>query len=297
MSSPVFHLPVVPEDLLRAYLRHIDAEAVPPSVAALTELHRVHQMALSHESTWIHLGEEWDLDPLAAIARFTQSGRGGYCYHLNGSFAALLHTLGYAVTVHRGAVPGDEGPTAGLGNHMVLQVANLPNDANPNGRWHVDVGLGEGLLEPIPLMVGQYTQAPIHYELNRAPDDAPPELGDWRLRIEHPYCNVRNVWFDSSPVGFESFAPNHHELSHASTSLFVSMLLAHRRDTTGIDSLIGLVLARVETEKTQQTLEKRGDWFAALADVFGITLQDCDDTQREALWRKTLAAHETWRPA
>ena len=257
-------------------------------------MHRAHQGALAHESTWIHLGEEWDLDLEAAVARFVGSGRGGYCYHLNGGFAALLQTLGYDVTMHLGAVHGPEGPTGGLGNHMVLRVADLADDANPGGSWYVDVGLGEGLLEPIPLVVGRYRQEPIGYELRAAPEHAPPEHGDRRLLIEHPHCNVHFVAFDSAPVTLDAFAAHHFEQSHAPTSLFVSMLLAHRRDATGVDSMIGLVLGRIEADRTQQVLDDRDDWFDALADVFGVSLLDVDSARRDTLWRRTLDAHEAW---
>ena len=285
---------MVPDALLAPYLARLGVDAAAPSVDGLRELHRAHQCAFAHESTWIHLGEEWDLDPLAAIDRFTRTGRGGYCYHLNGGFAALLHTLGYDVTLHQGAVHGPEGPTDGLGNHMVLRVVGLPDATNPDGAWHVDVGLGEGLLEPLPLIRGHFTQAPIGYELDAAPADAPPEHGDWRLRIDHASCNVNSVAFDSTPVPLDAFTAHHFEQSHAATSLFVSMLLAHRRDPTGIDSMIGLVLARVESERTQRVLDDRDDWFAALADVFGVSLLDVDATRREALWRRTATAHEQW---
>jgi hypothetical protein len=63
---------------------------------------------------------------------------------------------------------------------------------------------------------------------------------------------------------------------------------------TGVDSLIGLVLGRVEAGRTQQVLDDRDDWFDALADVFGVSLLDVDAERRDALWRKTLTAHEAW---
>jgi N-hydroxyarylamine O-acetyltransferase len=286
--------PVLADDLVRPYLARIGADAAPPSIVELRALHQAHAAALSHESTWIHLGDEWDIDPSAAVARFVGSGRGGYCYHLNGGFASLLRTLGYDVTMHLGAVHGPDGPTDGLGNHMVLQVTGLPDDANPGGRWYADVGLGEGLLEPMPLVPGAYRQEPIGYELARAPENAPAEHGDWRLRIDHPHCNVKFVAFDSTPVSLDAFAAHHVEQSTAPTSMFVSLLLAHRRDATGVDSLIGLVLARVEADRTQQVLETPDDWFAALADVFGVSLLDVDAERRDALWRTTLATHEAW---
>ena len=284
----------LPSDLVRPYLQRIGADAAPPSLTELRALHRAHQCSLAHESTWIHLGDSWDIDPAAAVARFVGSGRGGYCYHLNGAFASLLRALDYDVTMHLGAVHGPDGPTDGLGNHMVLQVAGLPDDTNPGGRWYVDVGLGEGLLEPLPLVPGTYRQEPIGYEVLAAPADAPVEHGDWRLRVDHPDCNVKFVAFDSTPVALDAFAADHVEQSSAPTSMFVSLLLAHRRDETGVDSLIGLVLGRVESGRTQQVLDDRADWFAALADVFGVSLLDVDDDRRDALWRETHSAHEAW---
>ncbi len=194
-----------------------------------------------------------------------------------------------------GAVYGDDRPIGHLGNHVVVQVADLASDANPEGRWHVDVALGEGLLEPIPLLSGTYTQAPVVYELVRAALTDPTEHGDWRLRVDHPYCNVRNVAFDSTPVSIDAFADDHVEQSSSPTSMFVSLLLAHRRDESGIDSLIGLNLGRVESQRTQQILETQRDWYAALADVFRVTLTDTTAEQRNALWVKTLTAHEAWQ--
>ena len=296
-GEPVEHVPrppVLPDELVPAYLARIGIDAEPPSAEALRALHRAHQHALAHESTWIHLGEAWDTEPATAVERFVRTGRGGYCYHLNGGFASLLRTLGYDATMHLGAVHGPEGPATGLGNHMVVRVAGLPDVSNPGGRWHVDVGLGEGLLEPIPLREGTYRQEPIGYDLRHAPAEEPVAHGDWRLRVDHPFLNVGFVAFDSEPVSLDAFAAHHHEQSHAPTSLFVSMLLAHRRDATGVDSLIGLVLGRVESERTQRVLDDRDDWFDALADVFGVSLLDVDAPRREALWRGTLAAHEAW---
>ena len=78
--------------------------------------------------------------------------RGGYCFHLNGAFSELLRSLGYDVVRHVGGVHGPEGATGEeMANHLVLTVRNLPNDANPDGTWYVDVGLGDALHEPLPL--------------------------------------------------------------------------------------------------------------------------------------------------
>ena len=39
---------------------------------------------------WIWLGEKATVDPDESVRRILR-GRGGYCYHLNGAFSALLY--------------------------------------------------------------------------------------------------------------------------------------------------------------------------------------------------------------
>jgi N-hydroxyarylamine O-acetyltransferase len=144
-----------------AYLRRLGLDAEPPSVEGLHRLHRAHVERVPYETMWIHLGEGWAIDPATAVRRIAHDGRGGYCYHLNGAFSALLAARGYRVSRHIGGVHGPEGPnTAALTNHLVLVVSDLPTDANPGGRWYVDVGLGDALFEPMPMVPATYVQPP-----------------------------------------------------------------------------------------------------------------------------------------
>jgi hypothetical protein len=47
-----------------------------------------------------------------------------------------------------------------LGNHLALEVRALPTGESSAGAWYVDVGLGDGLHEPLPLVAGSYRQPP-----------------------------------------------------------------------------------------------------------------------------------------
>ena len=97
----------------------------------------------------------------ASAARIAATGRGGYCFHLNGALAALLSALGYSVSLHVGGVHGPEGPSVEwLTNHLVLGVAGLPSDACPDGLWYVDVGLGDAMHDPMPWVAGPVAAAP-----------------------------------------------------------------------------------------------------------------------------------------
>ena len=42
-------------------------------------------------------------------------------------------------------------------------------------------------------------------------------------------------------------------------------------------------------------LDSPAEWYALLADVFGLTLPDVPADERQALWRRVSLAHEAWQ--
>jgi N-hydroxyarylamine O-acetyltransferase len=54
------------------------------------------------------------------------------------------------------------------------------------------------------------------------------------------------------------------------------------------------MLGRIGTSSDQRTLETQAEWFAALADVFDLSLIDVDATANNALWSRVRQAHEAW---
>ncbi|MEU8820465.1 arylamine N-acetyltransferase [Actinoplanes sp. NPDC048796] len=149
-----------------------------PGVEELGELHRAHAERVPYENLEIWLGRPTTVDPAESVKRITR-GRGGYCYHLNGAFSALLHALGYQVSRHVGGVQSLSGRAAGAdGNHLVLTVSGLPSAEAPDGRWLVDLGMGDGLHGPLPLVEGAHRQGPFTYGLR--PSEA--EAGGLALR-------------------------------------------------------------------------------------------------------------------
>ena len=58
--------------------------------------------------------------------------------------------------------------------------------------------------------------------------------------------------------------------------------------------LRGLTLTRVGETITRTELAQPRDYFAALGDLFGLTLGDVSAAERAALWRRLVTAHEQW---
>jgi N-hydroxyarylamine O-acetyltransferase len=275
------------DDDLAAYLTRLGVDREPPSVEALFRLHRAQLEAVPYETTWIHLGERWTVDRVASLRRIVHQHRGGYCFHLNGALSLLLDDLGYDVSLHVGGVHRADGPSPDLmTNHLVLQVRGLPTDTNPGGRWWVDAGLGDALHEPLPLLAGTYQQGPFTFGLQRAE----AEFADWQF-VHRPGGSFAGMAFSDTPVDIGQFAGRHEFLSTSPESVFVNTLTAQRRDTSGVDVLRGVVVQRVEAfVVAEQVVTTAADWFAVLADVFDLPLDDVDSSRRAALWDRVSRA-------
>ncbi|GAB2973377.1 arylamine N-acetyltransferase family protein [Saccharothrix stipae] len=152
---------------LDAYLARIGATRA----STLVELHERHVGAVPFENLAIHLGEEVVLDEDLLVDKIVNRRRGGFCYELNGAFAALLRALGHDVRVLSAKVyvDGVYGPPF---DHMALRVGDLL----------VDVGFGRFSLRPLDL-VGR--------------DDQRDPAGVFRM-VDTPEGDV-DVLFDGVP--------------------------------------------------------------------------------------------------
>ncbi|NMO49656.1 arylamine N-acetyltransferase [Actinoplanes sp. TBRC 11911] len=269
------------------YLRRLGlTRPAEPSLPALRALHRAHAERIPYECLEIWLGRPTTIDPAESAARILR-GRGGYCYHLNGAFSALLRALGYQVSRHVGGVQGNPERRAGAdASHLVLTVSGLPSPEAPHGEWLVDLGMGDGLYEPLPLTPGTYDQGPFRYALR--PSGTEP--GGWRFDHD-PRGSFLGMDFRGEATEMTAFEERHHHLSTSPESGFVRTLALSRRDAGGADIMRGLVLTRVGDTESRTVIEEERDYFAALADVFGITLTAAE---RDHLWPRLRAAHERW---
>ena len=271
-----------------SYLRRLGVDRQPPSTDALFQLHRAQIERVPYETTWIHLGEPWGIDPLASVERIALGGRGGYCFHLNGALAGLLTDLGYDVTLHVGGVYRNAPDENALTNHLVLTVANLAADDNPSGVWYVDTGLGDALYEPLPLRAGTYEQGPMRFELAETPGG----VGDWQLTHD-PKGSFDGMSFSSRPATIAEFAARHQHLSTSPESTFVQTVCVQQRNRAQLNILRALTLTTIDSKsKRSVVVDDHTDWFAMLADDFRLDLGSTTPASRDLLWRSAHSAHE-----
>lgn len=269
---------------MTAVLARLGVEPSPPSVDGLFALHRAWVERIPYETTWIALGERWDVDDGASLGRIARQGRGGYCFHLNGAFARVLDGLGYDVRRHVGGVHGPEPSAEALTNHLVLTV-------DLGERWYVDAGLGDALWEPLPLVPGTYEQAPWTLRLE-AVDDG---VGDWRLHHD-PRGGFAAMSFRDGPATMAEFAATNEVLSTSPESKFVKVLTAQRRTADRVEVIRGLVFEEISAGgSTTRDLTRREDWFGALGDVFGLRFDGVEPAALDGLWDRWSDKHRRWR--
>jgi N-hydroxyarylamine O-acetyltransferase len=130
--------------LVETYLNRIGyGGSREPTSETLRELHLAHLSSVPFENLDIPR-RPIVLDEEALFAKIVEHRRGGFCYELNGLFAALLRDLGFRVTLLSARVPNAEGRPVPEFDHLVLRV----DLAEP---WLADVGFGDCFRLPLRL--------------------------------------------------------------------------------------------------------------------------------------------------
>jgi N-hydroxyarylamine O-acetyltransferase len=128
-----------------AYLERIGYKGPPtPDSQTLRGLHRAHMLAVPFENLDIGLKREITCDEEAFVRKIVEQRRGGFCYEMNGAFAALLGAVGFKVTLLSARVFRADGSRGPDFDHLTLRV-------DLDEPWLADVGFGDSFLEPLRL--------------------------------------------------------------------------------------------------------------------------------------------------
>ena len=130
---------------VNAYLERIKYRgSLAPTSETLRDLQVAHLLAVPFENLNIHAKQPIVLEDDALFAKIVEHRRGGFCYEVNGLFAALLRALGFRIEMLSAEVANAEGGFGPSFDHMTLMVS-LDN------RWLADVGFGDSFIEPLLL--------------------------------------------------------------------------------------------------------------------------------------------------
>lgn len=261
---------------LDAYLKRIDYRGgLELNPETLRALHRAHLLAIPYENLDIHLGRPLSLDEKAIFQKLVLEKRGGWCYEMNGLFAWALREAGFEPRLLAGAVNRDKIGGEAERNHLALLV-------ELDSAYLVDVGFGNGFLEPLILREGTQRQGFLAYHLERLDNDW------WRYRQNHAGPNYD---FTLAPRLLEDFSEQCRHLQTSPDSGFVRLSVCQRFTPGAVLSLRGAVMQTVSAGGSSEcVIETFEDYREAITEKFKLPL-----TNLEPLWERVWRGHLAWQ--
>ncbi|MFD9504033.1 arylamine N-acetyltransferase [Streptomyces sp. NPDC060035] len=260
---------ISPHAWIDAYLERIGAARPARSdTAALRELQLRHLMTVPFENLSIHRGEDIVLEEERLIEKIVTERRGGFCYELNGAFAALLSALGFRVTLLQARAFGDGGRLGIPYDHMALRV-ETDDDTGP---WLADVGFGDHAVRPLALDDRTEQEDPCGVFRFRAAPQGDLDLlrgGSRQFRLD---LRPRTLADFRAGAWYHRTSPD----SHFTRSLVCSRLTGTGRVTLSGRTLVTTV--RGERHKTE--LGTDAEVLAAYDEHFGLRLAVLPEVRR-----------------
>ncbi|MFJ4714410.1 arylamine N-acetyltransferase [Streptomyces sp. NPDC088785] len=243
-----------------AYLHRIGAERpAAPTAGALRALHHAHLRSVPFENLSVHLDEDVVLAPAALVAKVVDRRRGGFCYELNGAFAALLGALGFEVALLQARVIGEDGRPGIPFDHMALRVRTADG-----GDRLADVGFGAFIAEPLLFDErGEQRDPGGVFRIEDAP------YGDLLVLQD----GAAQYLLDPRPRELRDFEGGSWYHRSSPASHFTRSLVCSRPTGDGRITLSGRTLTTTAAgRRTQRTLDSDAAVLAAYEQHFGIVL-------------------------
>jgi N-hydroxyarylamine O-acetyltransferase len=247
---------------VQSYLARVGYKGpTSPTLETLRAIHYAHLLAVPFENLDIALGRKIALDEDSFIRKIAGRRRGGFCYELNGAFAALLHALGFRVTRLSARVARSDGGESPEFDHLALRV-------DLDETWLADVGFGESFLEPLRIKPGVE-------QMDRAGTFRTVER-DQRLRVEKKQAD--GSWKGQYSFTFQSrrleeFAGMCEYHQRSPQSQFTQNTICSRATTQGRITLAGMKLIVTSNgEREERLLKSEQEWRDTLRERFDIVL-------------------------
>lgn len=257
------------------YLRRIDypltpgrdlPDVEPPDIELLRALHRAHLYAVPFENLDIHLGRKIVCEEDRFLDKIVKERRGGFCYELNGAFAALLRALGFRVTLLSARVAHRDGCGPEF-DHLTLRV-------DLEEPWLADVGFGDCFVEPLRLESrAEQAQVGRVYRLT-SDTESPEENLILEVMIERKWKT--EYVFNLQPRRLSDFAGMCHYHQTSPESHFTRQTICSRATARGRITLSDRKLIEVrDGSREERLLSGDEEWRAKLVELFGVVLPTC----------------------
>ena len=232
-----------------------------PTAETLRAIHRAHLQTVPFENLDIALGRKIVVDDDVTVRKVVELRRGGFCYELNGAFAALLRAMGFRVNLLSARVARDNGGEGPEFDHLTLCV-------DLEERWLADVGFGDSFLEPLRMETDREQQDPAgKFRLVSVEE---------RLQLERAETNgkwKRQYSFTLQPRSLQDFKAmsDYHQTSPESH--FTQNRICTRAVPEGRITLSGMKLIVTDNGlRKERVLVSEDERVKVLSEQFGINV-------------------------
>ena len=247
------------------YLQRINyAGTRVPSINTLRDLHVAHLRSVPFENLSIHGNEPIVLNENALFSKIVENRRGGFCYELNGLFAALLRALGFKVEMLAAGVAKHQSDSSKVEfgpifDHMTLMVAL-------EDRWLADVGFGDSFVQPLRLdETHEQSEGAQSYRIH---DDNSQRIL-WRRNSTEAWQPQYRFTLDA--YDFPDYEPMCRFHQTSPESHFTRNRICSRATEDGRITLSGMRFITTRgVLREEVTLESQEEYDRALRECFGI---------------------------
>jgi N-hydroxyarylamine O-acetyltransferase len=258
---------------LKGYLDRIGyVGCAEPTLACFTEIHRRQAFTIPYDTLDIQLGRTHDRDIARIYDKTVTRKRGGWCYETHVLLDWALREIGFSSRIVTAGIHREQFGDAKLGNHTAVLV-------DLDKTYLADLGLGDGIRDPIPLEEGMYQQGRLTFQLERTAD------GYWRFR-NHAFAYPTNFDFRDEPLDeplIDRFAVAYQS---GEDPIYHNNLAIQIMQPETVTCLSGRVLRHKTPDGTKKRLIMREEFHDVLREVFGIVEPDA-----LRVWPRVEARH------
>lgn len=258
---------------LQGYLDRIGFVGKPrPTFECFREIHRQQAFTIPYDTLDIHLRRPHDRNVERIYDKTVTRKRGGWCFETHELLNWALREIGFNSRIVTAAIHREQYGDVEIGNHTAVLV-------DLDRTYLADLGLGDGIRDPIPLEVGSYQQGRLKFGLEQTPD------GYWRFR-NHAFAYPTNFDFKDEPLDEKSIDAFSAAFQSGEDPTFVKNLACQIMFPETVTCLSGRVLRFKTPDGTTKKLVQREDFSTVLKHYFGIVDKDAD-----SVWPGVEARH------
>ncbi len=239
---------------LKEYLHRIAYKGtLEPTLETLGRVQAAQAYSIPFETFDILMGRPIVLNYENLFTKLVKEKRGGYCYEVNALLYFALEAIGFKASLCLARLTDDDGNVLPESVHMII-IVELKQ------RWLVDVGWGNGFIEPFCL---DKTCSFQKYRI---------EKDDDKYSFYHEEKKLYHFTLEKLPLDFFETRNLYHQFSPK--SLFANEIFCSMPTPCGYKMIrANIYIQKIEEKIIERTIMSDSEYRMVLSNAFGLQLE------------------------